>query len=140
MVNPKHISDDKALRVRRGRVDSVDLYEIKDSELDLLERGCPAGIQLNFAVFLLSLAFTSIASMATATFNSATAKTVFIVMAVVGILMGAYLLICWWRTRSSVTAVVRIIRSRIGEDVDAPLTDGPLSPAVMTTAQDEPVG
>jgi len=47
-----HLSlDDSKLRVRRGRVESVDLYEIKDTELDELEKGTPAELQLNFAVF-----------------------------------------------------------------------------------------
>ena len=139
MSKSKQLSDDKPLRVRRGRVGSVDLYEIKDSELDLLEKGSPAGLQLNFAVFLLSLAFTSIAALATADFGSATAKTVFIVVAVTGILMGAYLLVCWWRARASVSEVVKTIRSRITDDV-APSEAEPAGSADASQEGHEPVG
>lgn len=49
-----HNSDypnDSYVKVRRGKVESVDLYEIKDSELDILEQGTPATLQLNFAIF-----------------------------------------------------------------------------------------
>ena len=42
------------LIVRRGRVDSVDLYEVKENELELLEKGSPASLQLNFSIFLLT--------------------------------------------------------------------------------------
>ena len=56
MVNHKSpVSDEKHLVVRRGRVDSVDLYEVKENELELLEKGAPATLQLNFAIFLYSL-------------------------------------------------------------------------------------
>ena len=44
----EHI-DPSQPRIRRGRVDSVDLYEIKESELDLIEKGPPSEIQLVFA-------------------------------------------------------------------------------------------
>lgn len=106
-------NESKPLEVRRGRVASVDLYEIKDSELDILENGTQANIQLNFAIFLLSLAFSSIATLCTAIFKEAMAQTVFLLVAIVGILMGAYLLLCWWKTRKSITVVVKGIRNRI---------------------------
>jgi len=107
------LDDSKPLRVRRGRVESVDLYEIKDTELDALEKGTPAELQLNFAVFLISTAFAAISSLVTATFPSKTVETIFIVISVVGTLVGAYLLIAWWRTRSEVKELCRRIRQRI---------------------------
>lgn len=130
MKTPANATDNNPLRVRRGRVESVDLYEVKDSELDLLERGSPASLQLNFAVFLLSLAFSSIASLCTATFTWAIAQTFFILIAVVGVLMGGYLLLIWWKTRESISAVVKEIRGRI---------EPPSIPAaVITTPKTEP--
>lgn len=106
-------NESKPLEVRRGRVASVDLYEIKDSELDILENGTQANIQLNFSIFLLSLSFSSIATLCTATFKDAISQTVFLLVAIVGILMGVYLLLCWWKTRKSITAVIQGIRNRI---------------------------
>lgn len=107
------LEDSKPLRVRRGRVESVDLYEIKDNELDALEKGTPAELQLNFAVFLLSLAFAAVSSLLTATFPNKITETLYIVTSVVGVLLGAYLLIAWWKTKSSVKLLCRRIRERI---------------------------
>ena len=113
MSSPSHPTDSKPLQVRRGRVASVDLFEAKENELDLLEKGSPASIQLNFAVFLLTMAFSSILALCTATFRSQIAENLCIVVSVVGNLMGVYLLISWWRTRTPIAEVVRAIRQRI---------------------------
>ena len=110
---PRPIDDSKPLRIRRGRVESVDLYEITDNELDALEKGTPAELQLNFAVFLLSVAFAAISSLLTASFPSKTIETIFIVISVSGILIGAYLLIAWSRTLSAVKDLCQRIRERI---------------------------
>lgn len=140
MTAPSQTTDGKPLEVRRGRVASVDLYEVKDSELDLLEKGSPATVQLNFSIFLFSLAFTSIGALCTATFRWPTAQTIFVVIAVIGILMGLYLLISWWRTRTSITAVIRDIRGRIEvTDPDSVIPEPP-HPAVEPASPKEPVG
>lgn len=118
-TNSKLLDDGTSVRVRRGRVESVDLYEIKDNELDALERGTPADLQLNFAIFLLSVAFSAIASLATATFPNKTVETLFLITAVVGILLGVYLMISWWRARSEVRDICKRIRQRIPPDIAA---------------------
>jgi len=117
VISPKDTDESKPLRVRRGRVASVDIYEIKDSELDLLEKGSPADLQLNFAIFLLSLAFSGICALATATFTNKTIEIIFIVVMVIGLLLGIYLLIAWWRNRASLKKVADRIRQRIPPDV-----------------------
>jgi hypothetical protein len=120
MVTNSDKTIDGAVRVRRGRVDSVDLYEIKDSELDLLEKGSPSDLHLNFAIFLLSIAFSAICALATATFSSETIKTSFIVVTVVGILVGAYLFIAWFRDRQDRKELCKVIRGRIPPDIAPP--------------------
>ncbi|MBC8549966.1 MAG: hypothetical protein H8D23_09970 [Candidatus Brocadiales bacterium] len=117
-IEPKEPTSDKQhVRVRRGRVESVDLYEIKENELELLEKGAPSGLFLNFSVFLLSLAFSTIISLSTATFVNSSIHTLFVVVSVVGVLGGGFLLILWWRTRESITQVISHIRGRIPPDV-----------------------
>lgn len=118
---------EKPLRIRRGRVESVDLYEIKDSELELFRRGSPADLQLNFAIFLFSIAFSSIAALETATFANKDVKTAFVVVVVVGLLLGAYLIISWLRNRTSLAATCDCIRERIKE------TDVVVSDTAITT-------
>ncbi len=115
-MEPKFPSGEKPLKVRRGRVDSVDLYEIKENELDLLESGSPGGIYLNFSIFLLSVAFTTIVSLCTSTFKSPKIEMVFMIISVVGLLAGVLLLLLWWRTHRSVAEVIKRIRSRIPPD------------------------
>lgn len=110
------LSDEKQLVVRRGRVDSVDLYEVKENELDLLEKGSPATLQLNFAIFLFSIALTAIVALATTTFKWPIVETIFTFVAVVGVLLGSYLIISWWRTRSSILEVIETIKNRIVEE------------------------
>lgn len=114
---PQDSSDEKPLRIRRGRVESVDLYEIKDTELELFRRGSPADLQLNFSIFLLSIAFTAIASLYTATFSNANVHTTFIVVAVIGTMLGVYLLIAWWVNRKSLAETCDQIRQRIKPDL-----------------------
>jgi hypothetical protein len=115
MVPTPYDSDDKPLRIRRGRVESVDLYEIKDSELELFRKGSPADLQLNFAIFILSTAFTAIAALYTAKFSNNNVHTTFIVVAVIGIMLGIYLLISWAMNRTSLTKTCDRIRERIKE-------------------------
>ena len=115
--------DQKHLRIRRGRVDSVDLYEIKESELEILEKGSPADLKLNFAIALLSIAFSSICALATATFANSTFETIFIVVAIVCVIIGVYLLFSWYQSHTSHRKVCQRIRGRIPPDELPPSTD-----------------
>lgn len=115
MPIPPQDAGDKPLRIRRGRVESVDLYEIKDSELDLFQKGSPADLQLNFAIFLFSIAFSGILTLGTATFANKNVQTAFVVVVVVGLLLGTYLIISWLRNRTSLTKVCTRVRERIKE-------------------------
>ena len=135
-ITPKESTGQKSLRIRLGRVDSVDLYEIKDNELDLLEKGSPAGLYLNFAVFLLSIAFTALATLCTTTsFKSAILQTVFVVVVVVGFLVGFLLLILWRRGRKDIAKVIREIRNRIPPEPSA----GPsLAPDMAISPDEQP--
>ena len=113
------------LKIRRGRVDSVDLYEVKDSELDVLEKGTSAELQLNFAIFLISVAFSAICSLSTSTFKYPKVETIFMLVSIVGVLGGTYLIIQWRRTRTSVTEICKRIRDRIPPDVRSPVLAPP---------------
>ena len=104
---------DSFVKVRRGKVESVDLYEIKDSELDVLEQGTPATLQLNFAIFLFSTAFTSIGALATATFVNDIIRNTFLFVSIAGILLGVYLFIAWLTNKKSAKIVIKRIRERI---------------------------
>jgi hypothetical protein len=120
------------LLVRRGRVDSVDLFEVKENELELLEQGSPASLQLNFAIFLISSGFSAVLTLTTATPKYPIFETVYIVVAVVGFLMGGYLLLSWKKSQRSIKAIIKAIRNRIPPEVlraEAETAPGPALPA-----------
>jgi len=122
-------------------VDSVDLYEIKDSELDLLEQGSPATLCLNFAIFLLSLAFSALGTLATATtFRHPLVETILVVIMVVGFVVGLFLLLMWRRDRKSVTVVCWSIRRRITADVVSATSEASPSLEIGADPPAEPKG
>ena len=132
------IKEETPIRVRRGRVESVDLYEIKDSELDLLEEGSPADLQLNFAIFLFSCALSTLGSLITSTFPDSTTKTTYIVITVVGFVIGSYLALSWYRNRTSLKSICQRIRERIPPDVAK--TPGEKSEPLDVEQSDAPKG
>lgn len=109
-------NNNSTLRVRHGRVDSVDLYEVKENELELLENGEATSLQLNFAIALLSLAFSCVLALFTATFPNLTIHNIFLFIAIIGITGGIYLLLMWIKGRKSIKSVIQIIKNRIPPD------------------------
>jgi uncharacterized membrane protein len=126
MVDPNSPHSDEKVLVRRGRVDSVNLYEVKEHELELLEKGQVGTLLLNLGIFLFSIAFTCIAALATADFRSPIAETIFIFIIVVGILGGLCLILIWWKTKQSIRKVVSTIRNRLNGEF--PVIEIPESP------------
>lgn len=117
------------VRIRRARVDCVNLYEVKEDELDILEKGSPATIQLNFAIFLLSIAASSVVALCTTKdYKYPMAETLFAIIAVIGLFGGIYLLIMWLRTRQSISAIVKTIRQRMPDDSEESTNQPPPAP------------
>ena len=102
--------------IRRGRVDSVNLYEVKENELEILEKGSTATLQFSFAIFLFSIAFACIVALLTCDFKWETARFIFIVVSIVGVIVGIAMLISSLRSKQSIKNVISTIRSRIDED------------------------
>ena len=115
-TSPKDTKDD-SLRVRKGRVESVDLYEVKDSELDILEKGSPADIQFNFAIFLISISISFFISLLTTDITNITTKIVFIVLTIGGFFGAIYLFFSWHSNHTSLKSVCKKIRDRIPVDL-----------------------
>ena len=137
MANPDPPKNEDKLPVRRGRVASVDLYEVKEHELEILERGQVGTLQLNFAIFLFSIAFTCIAALATADFRWQIAETIFIFIIVVGILLGSFLIFIWWRTKQSITKVITTIRNRLNGEF--PEIESPDEPETQSNKQENDI-
>jgi uncharacterized membrane protein YciS (DUF1049 family) len=94
-------------------VESLSLYEITDYELDLLERGSPAGLYLNFSIFLISTGISLVVALTTTTIPNDRLFTVYTVVAAVGLVSGVLLFGLWLRTRKSIRKLCIVIRNRI---------------------------
>ena len=115
-MTPPPSNDNQTVSVRRAHVGSIDIYEVKDNELDILEKGGPMETQFNFAVLLISLAFSSAISLFTATFKSEIVQNTFVVVAVVGFLGSVYLFIQWYQGKKPIKGVIKDIRDRMPDD------------------------
>lgn len=113
--------------IRRGAVESLDLYEVTDYELDVLEQGSPASLYLNFAIFLYSTGITFIITITTTDIKDVQLYVTYTVCAVVGVLGGTLLLGLWLRTRKSVKSLCIKIRGRIIQPSQAIDLDGTTS-------------
>jgi len=112
MKQTENTSTDE-IRIIRGKVDSLSLYEITDNELETLEKGSPSSTYLNFAIFLLSVGFSFLVSLLTAKIESMKTYIAFMIFTVIGILAGVILLVLWYRERRSISRVIKKIKGRI---------------------------
>ncbi|WP_425624103.1 hypothetical protein [Agrobacterium radiobacter] len=102
-------------KIKRGKVDSLTLYEITDYELDLLEKGSPSSTVFNFAIFFLSIGTSFLITILSTEIAHQRTHMYFSLAAFVGLALGTVLLTLWFRTRSELTAVCKKIRGRIAD-------------------------
>lgn len=97
--------------IRRAKFDRLDIYEISDSELQLLERGSPDSLFLNFAIFLLSSSIALLVALLTTNIEATRVFNTFVIITVVGFIGGTLLLALWgWHRRSRATIFEQIRR------------------------------
>ena len=101
------------IHVRRGKVDSLSLYEVTDYELAILERGSPQSILLDFSISLLSIAISFLFSLLTTEIADERIFVVFVVVEVISFFLGVILLILWSRSRKTSSEIVNKIKGRI---------------------------
>jgi uncharacterized membrane protein YtjA (UPF0391 family) len=99
--------------IRRARLGELTIFDVTESELEILERGSPDSIYLNFAIALLSIAISFSAILATTTIPADRVFQVFVILTVVSYVAGVILLFIWRRNHQSVSKVVATIRKRL---------------------------
>lgn len=99
--------------VRRGKFDSLSLYEVTESELEELERGGPASLLLNFAIFLLSTAISFFVALMSTNIQSTKTFCVFVIITVIGLISGIILLLIWNKFLQSTRTIVSRIKDRM---------------------------
>jgi hypothetical protein len=104
------------VEIRRGSYKELTLYDVEESELELLAQGSPDSLYLNFAIFLLSAAVSFLTSLLTAALSDRI-FTVFLVITCLGFIVGIFLLVIWLKKRRSISSLVQKIRDRLPEGV-----------------------
>jgi NADH:ubiquinone oxidoreductase subunit K len=104
------------IKIVRGRVDSVAVYEVTESELSILENGPPSSIYLNFSIFLLSVAVSFLITLLTTKIESDRVFTIFVVVTAIGFIAGLLLLLIWYRSHRSLADIIQTIKKRIPND------------------------
>ena len=109
-------SGEQSVRIRRGQVDSLRLYENTDYELDTLERGTSSNLFLNFGIALLSISSSFFIALLTTEIPSVAISTTFIAIAAASFGSGAVSLIVWYLTRHSTATLIQKIKNQIPDE------------------------
>ncbi len=102
--------------IRRGRYQRLTIYEVEESELQMLENGSSDSVLLSVSIALFTFAATLTVTLFTATFASKVVETAVISASVVGYVAGGILVAIWYRTRSAISKCVKAIRDRLPPD------------------------
>jgi hypothetical protein len=99
--------------VRRARYERLTIFEISETELDVLEKGAPDSVFLTFSVALLSSAASFTTTIATTKIESQHTFTTFVTLTIVGYVIGLVLLALWIKNRRAVSSCSASIRRRL---------------------------
>ena len=117
-TKPKNekLADESQPKIKRGRVDSLNIFEIREDELNTIEKGSTTSLFLNFSIFLLSIAASFLIALLTSDFKEKLLTfTIFCVVTAVGFVIGLILLILWFREKDEFKEVIKTIRQRMKE-------------------------
>jgi hypothetical protein len=116
IVKPKNekIEDEKQPFIKRGRVDSLSIYEIREDELNTIEKGSNSSIYLNFSIFLISIGISFLIALLTSDYKDKILTfTIFCVVTGIGFIIGLFLLILWLREKDDFKDVIKNIKERM---------------------------
>ncbi|WP_339870391.1 hypothetical protein [uncultured Algoriphagus sp.] len=100
--------------IKSARYDSLELFEVSESELTIIERGSPSSTYLNFAIFLVSIAISFLTTLLTVDLkDNIVLFTVYLVICVIGFMVGIFLTILWIRSKNEFSDVIKKIRGRM---------------------------
>jgi hypothetical protein len=115
----------------------LNAYTVHEHELDRIAEGSTATLAFNGSVALLSLGFCFLLTLTTATITISWLFSVYLFFCINFILVGVLLLIYWWRTRTSVRAIVTRIKSRMPPPVGIQEQPSTVPPASGTESRTE---
>lgn len=109
-------TDEKGFTIKRGKVDSLSIYEVSENELSIIEKGSSNSIYLNFSIFLLSTAASFLIALLTGDYtNKLLTYITFICLTVIGFVIGGFLLILWLKKKDDFAQVIERVKDRMKE-------------------------
>ena len=131
VAHPLPPNDERTLRVNLAPVDSVNIYEVTENELETMENGPPSH-DLNFAISLLTIAITVAIALVTSGFKSATAELIFIIVGIIAFIASLYLASRWGQANRSFKKVASVIRDRKRSNTARTTEEAELRQAIET--------
>ncbi len=114
--------EQERIDVKRGRYNSISLYEVSARELELIERGSTNSLVLNIGLFLLSAGLSFLVALLSVDFfyeekdDLLITFVIFLVVCGVCLLGGIICMIIWYRSRGDFESVISSIKERMRED------------------------
>jgi hypothetical protein len=107
------LNQDFLPEIHVGRIGILKVHQISDEELTRLVQGSGQSVFLNFGIGVISVALSFLIALLTTTIESIHIFIVFVVITILGFLVGTILLIFWWCNRQSNTTLAQEIRDRM---------------------------
>lgn len=99
--------------IRVAPLGELKIWPVTEEELLQLEQGSPAELYLNFALSLLSVGASFLATLLATTIESVRVFIVFVIICVASVIAGVVLLALWWRGRWQIARLIDRIRARM---------------------------
>lgn len=106
---------EKGPKIKKGKVDSLTIYEVTEAELEAIEIGSPNSNLLNFGIALVTTAISFLITLLTVDVTDIKLFIVFTLVTIVGFAGGGILLYMWYKTKNNVELIFKKIRDRIKE-------------------------
>jgi succinate-acetate transporter protein len=99
--------------IRKFGVGFINLYEITESDLEIIERGSNNLIYLNLCIFLVSVACSFLIAILTCDFNKTPITfVIFTIVTVLFFVLGLVLFILWYGTKNDIKEILKKIKGR----------------------------
>ncbi|NCQ16908.1 MAG: hypothetical protein COZ80_06560 [Ignavibacteria bacterium CG_4_8_14_3_um_filter_37_9] len=99
--------------IRKGRVKTLTIHEVSETELNVLAQGSPNSIHLNFSIGLFTLASSFLISLLTTNIESDRVFMIFVTVVTIGFISSIILFFLWIKDYKSIKKVVEEIRKRL---------------------------
>lgn len=118
------VEQNESYPVKRGKFDSLTLYEVTEQELIIIENGSTNSLFLNFAIFLLSTSISFFVSIFTMDWFPKKQEShlvlfvVFLIIAILTLLIGFICTVLWLKSHDSFKNTIEIIKKRLVKEED----------------------